>query len=376
MGFRDLIDSIIRKPTEGYTSFSVGRPLAAGEPERFVAYETYVEIRLSQMFLRDERVLWREFIPLGSILTEILFADRRQTVPFLVGPDLLAQAPSKDQGDLVEFFGRRVAGPFPYQGDDVVVYAGLARLESDNWARRVLSCLGTVATAFDVSRLTSYVDVGGALTDALQGLLRMQEVEHRIGVDRSYATPPDPGIEVPQGALRPSFEVFVNAPSSEFKEERQRGFEMRDGRLHEGDREFREADFMVLEIVPSDSRPDYTSFDFHRVHWREAEKHVMEGREDDAWDRFTLLASDLAANDDLAQKQRDALLEEYGDRLRASIERRKRAFSRGGRQEFRPADLRLSLGESDLREAARRGANRPLRTPEELFASRARPMVP
>jgi hypothetical protein len=359
--------ALVRTPSSGSVQFRI-EPPRGDSPSAFAPGKTYVELRLAQMHLRDRRVLWRDFLPLGTVTTEFQFGGGRRMMPFVVGPDLLANAPNHTSGDLVEFFDTRVSGPFPYVGDDVVVFASLARLETENWARRALGLLGSVASIFDVSRLSTYVDVAGGLTSALQGLLGMQEVEQLVGVQRSFTTPSeDPGAARGPRALRPGYELFMNADPGDFGEERRRTFAMQDGRLHEAGRPFTGADFMVLEAISVPRRADYATFPFHREHWRKAESHVMEGRPDAAWRRFEMLASELVSSDDLVYAHREALLEEYADRLKDLIARREAIFDRGGTHGFDSAAVE-EVGEAHLEAAVASRTHEHTRAPEQLLA--------
>jgi hypothetical protein len=365
MSLADFVQSLVRQPSDRYTRFRLPAAGDAGTSGRFVPDATYAEIRLTQMLLRDKRVLWREFIPPASVLTELQFAGKRQVVPFLVGPDLLAEAPQRSSGDFVEFADKRVAGPFPYRGDDVVLFAGLSRLETRDWAKQALSLLGSVAKAFDTSKLTSYIDIAGPLTAGLRGFLGMEEVESRLGVMASYSTPPAEG-PASEHALHPGYYVFIN---DQLPVESAREFEVTGGLLTRAGREYRDADFLVLEIRALDVRQDYRTFPFHLVHWNKVEEHVAHGREDEAWERFELLVADLSQCEDLIWGHREALMDEYANQLRTRIEHRKQVFSRGGKAGFegkRPKPL----DEHSLQAAVRRATVTPATSPEQLLARR------
>ncbi len=366
MTLEALVRSLGRSPSDRYTRFRLAGPLDA----RFVPDATYVEIRLMQMLLRDKRVLWREFIPLGSLVTELQFAGKRQVVPFLVGPDLLVDAPQRSSGEFVEFADKRVAGPFPYRGDDLVLFASLFRFETRDWAKQALSMLASVAKAFDASKLTTYVDIADPLSAGLRGLLGMEDVEARLGIMASYSTPIAGEARASEHALELGYHVFINdqLPAGAADE-----FTVADGLLMRGGREYRDADFMVLELRALDVRHDHQTFPFHRAHWNKIEEHVAQGREEEAWQRFELLVADLSQCEDLIWAHRAGLMDEYAEQLRARIDHRRQVFSHGGRAGFEGARPE-PLSENSLGAAALRAAAAPPVSPEQLIARR--PLAP
>jgi hypothetical protein len=46
----------------------------------------YLEVRMKEMFLRDQRILHRQFIPLGLFTCGLIFNGAWQEVPFIVQP--------------------------------------------------------------------------------------------------------------------------------------------------------------------------------------------------------------------------------------------------------------------------------------------------
>jgi hypothetical protein len=319
-----------------------------------VAGANYFELRLSQMHLLDRREYWREFIPVASFATEFLFAGERRIVPFVVGPQLLAQVEHVRSGDSVEYLNRRIAGPYPYAGDDVNVFSGLFRVAASNWAKQSLSLVENVAKAFDVSKLTAYLDLAAPLVDGLEGLLAMDDVEPRLSIDRSYTGVDDDG-RLDGHKLRAGYEVIVSSQAPLSREEQSK-FRVRDGRLFRSDpgtalKEYTASDYMVLEIRCLDKRDDYEGFDFHQVHWRKVLDHIWGGHEDDARARLRLLAADLVQCDDLVLAHRRKLLTLYKSRFEEEVESARAMFDGDGRQRFDSDAEPPPLDESDLGEA-------------------------
>src|ERR1700684_4410385 len=104
MSLRTLFDTVTRTPSTSFTSFQIaGEHVldadSADQAAGFIPEQTYFEIRLSQMHLQYRRENWREVTPLASLMTQFLYAGKRRTVPFVVGPELLASVPQLDKQD-------------------------------------------------------------------------------------------------------------------------------------------------------------------------------------------------------------------------------------------------------------------------------------
>jgi hypothetical protein len=380
MTLRDFAEAIRWGQASTSAGFSIDpdRILGSGsnrDAGAFLPGKTYFEIRLSQMYLQYDREWWRTFIPLGSILTEFIFAGRLRTVPFVVGPDLLEIAPHITKDSRVEYQNIRVAGPYPYAGDQLQLFAGLFRVETGNWAKRALSMLEALAKAFDTTKLTSYVNIAAPLTDSLQGILGMQEVELRLGIERAYAQPTDQNTSgvLPRETLQPTFEVLLRLPAKDVTEIARRNFWVRDGRLFHGAnegalREFRDADFLLLHIIPLATRDDYTTFDFHKNDWLKVEDHLANGREKEAWERFRLLAANLSQCEDLIWPHRAALLAQYRSWFMERQQIYRSLLSEPGDFGFDSAPMPPQVTEPDLLSALKTESQGVPDTPEALLA--------
>jgi hypothetical protein len=367
MGLRNLFDSLVHTPSTSFTSFQVPGENALelgtlGQAAAFVPEETYFEIRLSQLHLQYQRENWRQFIPLASLMTQFLYAGKRRTVPFVVGPELLATVPQLEKQDRVEFRNVRVAGPYPYAGDDLELFVGLFRVVTRDWAGPVLSLLESMTKAFDLSKLSSFVSVTEPLVSGIEGLLGMRDVELRMAMYRQLATPSGE-VAQPQGGgptLQPGFYVLMGALPHPLSEPERRALRVRDGTLWRyddsgGPVEFREADFLLFEMVPLLSRPDYTTFDFHTVYWQKVLDHIWNGHPDAAQQTLRLLATSLVQCQDITEPHRKRLLVMYRRKFDEEIEAQHLFEEQGEGQHFDDGAARSALSEADLRMAVETG---------------------
>ena len=359
MDFTEVIDTILRKKNVRTANFRVHpdnviHNPAANDAEHFTREETYFEIRLSQMYLRDGREYWREFLPLASILTEFQFNGKRRVVPTVVGPDLLKEAAQVKGSDPVEYVNTRVAGPYPYEGDDLTLFVGLFRMVTTNWAARTLSLLESVAKVFDSTKLSSAISVADPLVEGVEGLLGMNEVEMRMGRREAYETASEEAeTDASDGLLVPAYEVLLNRP--EVDDEERRRFSVEGGKLYFADRAGRgpydKTDFVLYRLQPLTRRDDYTTFEFHTVYWKKVENHIWENREAEARKAFQLLAVNLVECPDIVRPHRISLLRKYKQQLDDDLAEAKALFATGAPPAFRDDAGPGQLKETDLRRA-------------------------
>jgi hypothetical protein len=336
LGLKEWWDKFAFSRSEDYSYFEIdnGRILNTYSPsaaENFIPMKTYFEVRLKQMFLQNQRVYTREYEPLAHATIEFQFAGESIQSPIVIGPTMLANVDKVSDGDQIEFLNIRLIGPCPYEGEDVKIFTGLFRMVTKDWSKSVLSLLENFSKTFDSSQLSSFINIAQPLTDGIQGFMGMKELEMRVGRYIHYAAP-DTGPEISSGALRPCFVVHLRRPSSEIDDSEEKKFWVKEGRLHYGDSEadlveYKEADFMLLQITPLVTRGDYTGFDFHKKHWKKIESLLAEQKNDDAFSVFKLLVADLVLCDDIIHPHRIALLKKYREQMDSNIEFYKELYS-------------------------------------------------
>jgi hypothetical protein len=320
MTFFTYLDRLIRQQSRPPAAFTIPDDhlldgLEAGV-DRFLQPQTsYFEIRLKQMYLKNQREYWRDFRPFSTFVTGFVHGGQMRELPFVVGPERLGEQAAALGGDAVEYLNLRVAGPFPYEGDDLQLFGALSRLEANNWAVQTLSLLETVAKAFDASQVTRYLDIAAPLVKGIEGFFGMQNVELRLGMQQVYEQPVGRGGVRPN-TLRARHELLLNVPDQNLSAAMRQQFWVKEGRLFFGEQEraarpYHDADFLLLEIRPLRDRGDYTTFHFHTLNWNETRKALWEGSEETARQKLRLTAAALVQCGDIVRPQRNALLRMY-----------------------------------------------------------------
>ncbi len=273
------------------------------------ARKNYFEISLTEQFLKNGREYWNQYIPLTVFLTEFIYANKRSAFPFVIGPELLKSIEQLDGTESVRYKNTRVVGPTPYRGDNIVIFSGLFRVKTKNWAAQTISLLETVAKAFDTTKLSSYLNIADPLLNGIEGFFGMgKDMQFRIGQRNEFK---DSEIH--------SSNVFVSGYWLMVREDQKNvdknKFWVKDNELYYGTtksniKPYRGNDFILYEINDSEKRNDYETFDFH-LHWENARDAVITKNSKQAESEFQMLMVGLYQNQDIIESQKNQLLMMY-----------------------------------------------------------------
>lgn len=277
-------------------------------PKVFKPDNSYFQIRLSEMFLRKKIAYGRGFIPLCVLLTDFLYAaagkeTHRQTFPFYASNQILGlnQWVGKEY---VELYDTRVLGPVPYIGDDVGLFVGLFRSEVSNLAASLFKFAENIINAFDITRISTLLDIARPLSSGLADLLKLKEVEYLLGRRDDFSD-----TSKDDNQFRESYLVYVNCPEND---PAAKDLWVQDGRLFTGPaknklKPFRDFDFCLIHIERLDTRNDYRTLPFYRL-WQEAKGAIWEGNQNGAENKMLQLYRELAISPDLTKSHRYDLI--------------------------------------------------------------------
>jgi hypothetical protein len=220
----------------------LGRP--SGEP--ITADETYVVIRLAEMFLGTSRMLWRKFSPLVHVFVESTNGTDQHSV---VGPGRLQELGDTNL-DRVIVLNQRVAGPIPYRGGEVGVLCGLYSVPRADATDALVSTLSAVSDLAGPEAAAA-VKMAEVLKAGVDSILGLGSTVLRLGIRDTFGGGGNP--------LRSGFHIGLGAPPMQVPADR---LWLKDGRLHEGSsaalaRPFTASDYLVLQIERLDRRPDW-----------------------------------------------------------------------------------------------------------------------
>jgi hypothetical protein len=315
---KDFVDWLKGAPAKGITSFPLlPEDVATGNgggPPPFAPNEVYLEVTVRQMWLSEERELWRKFQPYLAIVADFIHTGERRTLPALLGSSELSKTEALVQGkDAIEFRNIRVVGPVPYEGDNVDLLIALFRIETANWLARTLDAVEGIATAVSAGGLLAAKPVADTIVAAVTRFLGEDSLELRCGQYRGWsraADPTNPGAN----DLRPMNYVVMNRPPDGSDDEMAAKFTVRDGRLHSvgadgAVKPYVDHDFVLIGVEARRARDDYKSLPFYQS-WLETKKRLDEG-DSAAAERSWRRTLGAIYSDELTRPQQQALAAEY-----------------------------------------------------------------
>ena len=266
---------------------------------------SYFEIRLSQMFLRDQRQILRDFIPFCIAVSEFIYDGGVEIVPFFVGNQRLKSIEKYIREAHVEYRNERVAGPIPYAGDDVSLFLGLFRTQVNDLVERLFNFLEAVISPFDSKILSTYIGIAQSLRSGITELLGTNQVEFRFGNKDVFIDRPNDFRQFREGYF-----AHINCPEAAIDVDH---LWVKDGTLHLGKNRdsispFMEFDFCLVRIERRTERSDYTTLPFYRL-WNKTVKEIADGRQTKAKWTFLELCQTLAQSSDITQSHRYHLIQ-------------------------------------------------------------------
>lgn len=362
MGVGQLVSRVRRRQAEGIVTVAVASSAHEMSPdgsgEAFVPNEVYLEVRIQQMWLTNERELWREYTPFAAVVSEFISRGRRVAVPTMLGSATLSRRLQvSGVHNAVEVCNVRVAGPVPYEGDDVSILVALFRLTTVDWLARSLKLIEDVANALGFAGLTAATSVADSLVRGVESFLDMSDLELRVGTYNSWSAPNGYRETVSATELRPMNFAVLRRPRTDVTADELAAFQVKDGRLHQirnGNLvPYREHDFILLSLAAREFRDDYRQLEFYRL-WEQTRQQLVHG-DIGAARRLWRQTAGAIFTDELTRHQQETLFAEYERRYAELVDR----FARDGSTDFRDSRSATPQPEWDddpvsiLRNAAR-----------------------
>lgn len=281
--------------------------------------ESYFDIHLAEIFLKDKRKYWVKYIPFVVASTELLHDNEmseatREAIPFLLTRHILGPMEQYVGNEYVEYRNTRVAGPLPYMGDDVTFFLALYGTKSTDVTERLFEFVGKVIGVVEMGGLTPYLGVARNLKDCLSSLLNLNGTQKRLGSTDSFTDKAGDPRE-----LRECYLAYINCPEQKVRQEE---LWVYDNRLYSGTREshepFQEYDYCLVRIDERRQR-NFECLPFHRI-WKQLEGLIFQGGHAEADVMFRHLAQAVAISPDLTKCHRTALQLAYKMDFETAVE--------------------------------------------------------
>jgi hypothetical protein len=310
----NLFDKLKSSPTKLKTYVEIPSTNILDDYGRtsFVVDESYFRISLSEMFLKDRREYWNQYLPFAVLVGEFSYDNTWHSIPIFIGKDLLKSIEKYIEGEYVEYRNATVLGPLPYMGGGLSLFLGLCRVRSSDLAEGMLTIVGDVAHTFDVVGLTRYLDIAAPLARGIEKMMGMRDVELRLGVRRVFDDSGEMG-------LRPSQFAYINSPNETLLPS---NLWVKDGCLHYGvgkpGKRFTDADYCLLRIENLPTR-DFSTLHFAKT-WKEIKNQIWGNEPAKAAATFLSFAQEMATSPELTQRHRFDLMRLFKANFEKEVE--------------------------------------------------------
>ena len=272
----------------------------------FIPDDSYFNVTVHEIFLKDGRQWWSVFAPSIYVNTDFIYGRERLAVPCVFNPETFS-AKGKQKvphGFLINDIN--VVGPHPYRGDRIALTLILYAVKTENYARRTLKFAEDISSAIGVPANMKMVEqVGASVLDALETLIGMNDcvprVGHRIEVSRVHG-------------LEPTYFALIGGDRIDTGR-----LAVRDQRLVKlDDTPFRDEDFVLYSLSASNRRDEVGTLPFYE-NVAAMDAASLSG-DADGWQRAkaTLLTiyQQMLTSPDLVKRQAEEIFTDLLERMK------------------------------------------------------------
>ncbi len=275
----------------------------------------YFRLRLAEMFLKDDRKLFRSYVPVVSSVVSLQFgSNAAQQLPSVAGP-LALNLNESSLGHGVEL-NYSLTNLVPYRGGNVSISAALLAYVNKDYFQSFLSLANSISGLLTIGQLSTTLKVVDSAVSALQDLLDGGDKDIRLVYHNEYAgTDSLGGVSLASGYF-----AVINADACKFNPEK---LFVKNSQLYFGDdlqsaKPLTGYDYMLFSVEAALYRDDFRYFaEYNSLLYTAIEKGMTNKSEGDAVIRAGMLA--VFKSDDLTYVDKTrvaaALKAEYEERL-------------------------------------------------------------
>jgi hypothetical protein len=174
-------------------------------PSREIVRDTsYFGLTLNQLNLAHGREWFSEYDPLVYVAADFLYGKERVSIPKLIGPTAIKLGDADadkhvPHGTLVTDI--RVAGPNPYRGEQIGITLILFKVQTNDYAKRVLRIAQGLSDAIGIAGIATAVKIGGPVVDGIEAIFGMDGTQPVLGHRVELAASPLDGLRERSTAL-------------------------------------------------------------------------------------------------------------------------------------------------------------------------------
>ncbi|MEN6413573.1 MAG: hypothetical protein ABFC84_12590 [Veillonellales bacterium] len=290
---------------------------AASDVEKieFQEGQHYFRLRLAEMFLKDDRKLFRSYVPVVSSVAALQFGSNdAQQLPGLAGP-LALNLNESSLGHGVEL-NYALTNLVPYRGGNVSISAALLAYVNKDYLQSFLSLASSISSLLTIGQLSTTLKVVDSTVNGIQDLLDGGDKDIRLVFHNEYSgTDSLGGVSLTSGYF-----AVVGADAGKFQPEK---LFVKNSQLCFGDEQSSAKpltgyDYMLFSVEAALYRDDFRYFtEYNSLLYTAIEKGMTNKSEGDAVIQAAMLAVFKSADLTYVDKTRvaAALKQEYEERL-------------------------------------------------------------
>ncbi len=265
-------------------------------PEKLETEETYLRLRLTRMFLQNQRDWFRTKYPV--VHTSLRFAgiDGIVETHFIARPEMSGDENTRNLDQIV-VLDQTLLGPILYRGGDLDLLLGLYAAPADDWAQRFIGLAEAISQVTLNAPLSTVISVASSVKKAVEGTLLGDGVSLRLGLDKELKE---------HEWLAPGHLVMIAAPDNQIDQSK---LVVEDGELltQQGDI-YTAHDYIVLAIEVSESRSDWQSLGYGHL-WQSLLKIAAEAADvQQVKDAYVTFSGTIMGSSDLSWRDRSAII--------------------------------------------------------------------
>lgn len=270
-------------------------PDKEAQPQELVTEEVYFRLRLSRMFLKYKRVLFKTKYPVLNSLMRFGGINGKVEVNFVAKPELGGEADQSNLDDIVTL-DQTLLGPILYRGGDLELMLGLYSAPADDWAKRFISLAEGISKLTLNATLTTAISMASTIKSSIEDSMSGDGLDLQLGLD----------IELKENDwLAPGYMVMISAPDEEIDFDQ---LSVKDGELMtKQGKVYADHDYFVLAIEVTSQRSDWQSLGYGYL-WQDLLKAASEA--DDikyVKDAYTKFSGAIMASQDLSWADRSGI---------------------------------------------------------------------
>jgi hypothetical protein len=289
----------------------------------FVARQCYFMVRLSEMFIHDQRVLWKKFYP----MVHGFIRHGKREFAEVAGPGQLKELGTANLERLVGL-AYPLTTPIVYTGDDIDLLVGLYAVPGQDAAKVLLASLGQLSSLAGISAEVG-LKIADVVKTGVEGLMQMDGSTLQLGARDTLKMAPPPAVKAPTGkTAKGGYLLAVNAPDREMKSVFPELW-VTEGRLVQGSNPltaeaYKDHDYMLIEVERRETREDWRSLpviqnyeeQFDTILRSEASVEDKKIRITKLWDPFV---TDVKKSPDLTDLDIDRATKSIGQTLKDRV---------------------------------------------------------